>query len=132
MNIERGGAVYFTHHELRCPATGIAKLVPQFAIWLLELRLAYGRPMVVNSCCRSKAHNMEVGGHERSLHVFDKPHHPVGGTAAIDIAWPGSTFDKVDLLRHALELGWSVGVAPWGVHLDRRDLAGLAQNAFGY
>jgi hypothetical protein len=132
MNIERGGKIYFSHKELACRSTGVTKLDPQFAIALLDLRITYARPMKVNSCCRSKAHNVEIGGHERSLHVYNFPYHEVDGAAAIDIAWPNNQGDRLDLLRTAVEMGWSVGVAKWGLHLDRRDLAGLPPTAFGY
>jgi hypothetical protein len=132
MSIERGGKTYFTDEELACPLTGEVRLDPDFAIHLLELRLKYARPMSVNSCCRSIVYNKEIGGHERSLHVYDKPFHNVRGTAAIDIRWPSSTFDQVDLLRLALEMGWSAGVARSFLHLDRRDIAGLPQTPFGY
>lgn len=132
MNIERGGKVYFTHQELACRSTGVVKLDPQFVIYLLELRVAYARPMMVNSCCRSKAYNAEIGGHERSLHVYNFPHHDVDGTAAIDVSWSANPGDRVDFLRTALEMGWSVGVAMGFLHLDRRDIAGLPQQTFGY
>lgn len=122
---------YFTHKELACPVTGVVKLAPFFLSDLIKLREEYGKPMTVNSCCRSHDHNMQVGGHPRSLHVYDIPYHPTGGTCAIDIHMPDG-FDKGDLVQLALSKGWSVGVAKTYLHLDRRDYVGLAQTLYTY
>ena len=123
--------VLFNHDELKCPETGAVRLAEGFSTDLARLRVAFGRAMGVNSCCRSKAYNASIGGHARSLHVYDQPHHELIGAAAIDIAAP-DTFYMRELLVHALRLGWSVGVGKRFVHLDRRDLAGLLPGAFGY
>ena len=98
---------------------------------LVNLRLAYGKPMVVTSCCRSAAHNLKVGGHSRSLHVYDDPFYDLAGSAAIDIAVTNAAHTW-QLVRLAILDGWSVGVATWGVHLDRRDFAGKSPGVFGY
>ena len=101
------------------------------------LRQVFGRPMVVGSCCRSAAHNIAIDGHQRSLHVYDTPHHPTGGCCAIDIDC-GRDGDYVrDLVRCAINEGWSFGIGrarnrDTFVHLDRRDLVGLPAAAFGY
>jgi len=125
------GAVLFTRAELACRRRGGLRLAPGFAEALVALRLAFGRPMRVTSCCRSAAHNRAIGGHPRSLHVFDEPAHETGGTVAIDIAIPDGGYARA-LAGAALERGWSVGVARGFLHLDRRDLAGLAPALFGY
>jgi len=127
-----GTTTYFTHKELACPLTGVVRLAPGFSVALLDLRMAYDRPMAVNSCCRSLRHNHRISGHEKSLHVYDLPYHSTGGTAAIDISWPANPADRALLVKTALDQGWSVGVARWGVHLDRRDLVDLSQMVFGY
>jgi len=114
------GRVLFAHHELACPATGKVVLAPRFADWLIELRLMFASPMVVTSCCRSAAHNRAIGGHRRSLHVYDEPYHPTGGTAAIDIAISDGVYAWM-LAKTAMALGWSVGISARAfMHLDRR------------
>ena len=123
--------VLFTHGELKCKVTGKVRLAEGFGAELARLRVAFGRAMIVNSCCRSAEHNASVGGHARSLHVYDQPHHRLDGAAAIDIAAPDTLYMR-ELLVHALRLGWSVGVGKGFVHLDRRDIAGLMPGAFGY
>ena len=121
----------FSHEELACPKTGIVRLADGFARHLVELRVAYGRPMKVNSCCRSKAHNETVKGHSNSLHVYDDSAHGLNGAAAIDIAI-ADPVDRGALVILAWRMGWSIGHAKTFLHLDRRDLAGLPQGMFGY
>lgn len=126
-----GPGVLFSHEELACRATGVVKLAPGFAEALATLRMTFGRPMTVNSCCRSAAHNRAVRGHPRSLHVYDEPHWPTGGTCAIDIRATDPAY-RILLTSLAIDQGWSVGVASGFIHLDRRDFAGLPQNIFDY
>jgi zinc D-Ala-D-Ala carboxypeptidase len=125
------GRILFSHSELECKTTGIVKLAEGFADRLVMLRLAYGKPMPVTSCCRSAERNAKVGGHPKSLHVYDRNAHGLDGTAAIDIAVNPS--EAWSLAFVAMKEGWSVGVSSRGfVHLDRRDLAGLPRAMFGY
>mgnify|MGYP003146416546 CR=1 FL=1 len=125
------GVVYFTDQELRCPDTGEVRLDPRFADMLAKLRHRLNEPMDPTSACRSRYYNIEIGGHERSLHVWDHPTHDVEGTAAIDIAAPSLGY-ALRLVQTALGMGWSVGVGRGFIHLDRRDLAGLEPGLFGY
>ena len=126
------GTVLFRASELACRATGTGILAPGFAEHLRNLRLAWGRPMTVTSCCRSAAHNAAIKGNAHSLHVYDQPYHPVGGTAAIDIAVTDVSH-RWQIGKVAYALGWSIGVPKAGfIHLDRRDLAGLSPGLFGY
>ena len=125
------GRVLFSAEELASPDTGVVRLHPGFAEALRELRLAYGKAMIVNSCCRTAAHNDQVGGHPRSLHVYDSPHHAArgqAGTLAIDVRY-GNGGEGWQLVAAAQRLGWSIGVAKTFVHLDRRDLIGLGAPA---
>jgi len=137
LELWHGGARLFARHELACRATGEGKLAGGFGGLLIELRVAWDRPMKVLSCCRSKAHNDApismggVGGHLRSLHVYDQPPHGLDGCAAIDIA-VADTHAAGLLAFLAWRMGWSVGVPRGFLHLDRRDLAGLKQALFGY
>jgi len=126
------GQVLFSHEELMCPETQVVKLAPAFARDLMLLRLSFGRPMIVTSCCRSAAHNAAVGGHPRSLHVYDRPAHPTGGTCAIDVRQGDGPYNA-ELIARALEAGWSVGIkGRVFFHLDRRRYVGLARVLFGY
>lgn len=123
--LERNGKTYFTFAELACKASGKVQLAPGFGEKLIDLRIAYGRPMVVTSCCRSHAHNKNVNGNERSLHVYDKPFWPTGGTCAIDIAITDPS-RRADLAVLALNMGWWVGFNEKFLHLDRRVDHGIA------
>jgi len=119
---------HFKVSELACPHTGVIKTATNydangsvkdnFIFDLEALRVAYDTPMAVHSCCRSVDHNKAVGGHFRSLHMFDNQHHECD-TCAIDIARPNG-FTLAKLIRCALKLGWSIGVAPDFIHLDMR------------
>ena len=127
MAITHNGRIYFTDEELRCKKSGILILAPDFDKRLLSLRLAFDKPMVVNSCCRSYEHNQEVGGNPRSLHVADKPFWPTKGCCAIDISAKDPTY-RAELARIALHLGWWVGVNATFLHLDRRIDYGVAND----
>ncbi len=132
-NITRtdGPEILFTHEELQCPETKEVVLHPGFGEALAKLRQTFGRPMIVNSCCRSAAHNEGIGGHIRSLHVYDKPHHQALGTLALDVKRQDGLY-AYQLVRLATEIGWSVGVARTFIHLDRRTMVGMLPNVFGY
>lgn len=125
------GRVLFTFNELKCQGTSVVRLARGFARALIELRQDLGLPMRVNSCCRSRDHNRVVGGHPNSLHVYDHPHHPTGGTCAIDIHCPDNEY-AWKLARLAMERGWSVGRGKTFVHLDRRRDFGLTDGFFTY
>ena len=128
MNLSYNGITYFTEKELACKATGVVQLAPGFGDKLVNLRMVYGRPMIVNSCCRSAAHNANVGGNARSLHVYDTPFWPTGGTCAIDISMKDAT-GRAELVRIALERNWWVDISETFVHLDRRVDYGVADKA---
>lgn len=132
--IEWEGKVLFTDAELMCPATGVVKLAPAFSDKLLVLRLELDRPMIVNSCCRSDQYNRALkNSHPRSLHVWDFPHHPTNGTAAIDIHIPNEQY-RSELYQIAWVLEWSIGQSRNFMHLDRRVdyLEGYPQTEFSY
>ena len=131
MNLTRDGRILFSHDELKCPAAGEVRLDSTFAKALADLRVAFDRPMTPTSCCRSTVYNRQIRGHPRSLHVFDAPHHAVGGTCAIDIAATDGIYRR-ELVALAVDAGWSVGVATNFVHLDWRQAAGLAPVLYGY
>jgi len=109
---------HFKAIELACACCQKIRLAAGFANHLVVLRLTYGRPMLLTSCCRCSAHNQAVGGHPNSAHLCDKPTKHTEtvdhGTCGIDVANPSDRLIKV-----AMALGWSVGIAQTFVHLDR-------------
>ena len=128
------GCVLFSHSELACKASGQVILADGFADKLVMLRVAFGQPMIVNSCCRSMEYNdsMIPRGHPRSLHIYDKSYHGLSGCAAIDILLPSLVY-AYKLIEAAIrEGGWSFGQKKGMLHLDRRDFAGLPTVSFPY
>lgn len=123
---------YFTFNELACKESNQVVLAPGFADRLFILREQYGFPMVLTSACRSFLYNIQIGGHPRSLHIYDKPFHPTAGTCAIDVH--KDTQVKNDKLKDiAFALGWSIGESHTFLHLDRRsDYTNLPQAVFDY
>lgn len=111
--------IYFSDDELRCKESGIMLLADGFAQKLDELRENYGRPMYVNSGCRSYAHNIQVGGHPNSSHIYDHPSREFKGTYGVDIRCTDAR-DRADMIKVGLLLGWCVGVNKTFLHFDRR------------
>lgn len=129
--LERGYPA-FTRAELDCACCGLAKFHPGFLEHLHGLRLAFGKPMVLTSACRCKAHNAKVGGNAKSLHIGDVPQHPGQlGTLAIDVKVTDGLY-RGQLFALAWRLGWSLGWGDGFLHLDRREWVGLAQTSFDY
>lgn len=102
--------MYFTNEELSCRCGCGFKVTPDFEKRLIELRKAYGKPMVVTSAARCKAHNTKVGGAPASQHV---------NGLAVDIkATPAEAYEIAKL---ALQHGFTgIGVHPKFIHLDLR------------
>lgn len=125
----------FTVDELRCKGSGLLALAPGFGQALQGLRDAAGFAMTLNSVCRSYAHNIDVKGHLRSLHVCDFPYWPTGGTCAVDVRLIEGEHDVLrgKLVELAWDRGWSIGFHPRFLHLDlRTEYASLPQKEFTY
>lgn len=108
---------YFTAQELACRQSGQLLVAPDFLDRLEKLRIAFARPLIVNSGYRTPEHNARVSTTGR-----DGPH-TTG--RAVDIAIDGA--DAFVLVKLALGFGFTgLGVAQKGasrfIHLD--DLAG--------
>lgn len=101
---------HFTDIELKCRCCGELKLEHGFRDKLEQLRIVYGKPMVVNCAYRCVVHNKEVGGSKNSYHLKGM---------AIDVHCPDGR-DRHKLVGLAIGLGWSVGVYKTFLHLDRR------------
>ncbi len=133
----RKSALYFTDAEMRCRGHKCCgnKLIldPLFDKKLLELRITFGLPMRVNSCCRCKEHNERVGGKPKSFHISDRPAWDgVEGTAAIDVGYYDLDY-RNRLARTAWKLGWRIGFNKHFLHLDSGFHHGVVrQSVFKY
>lgn len=125
----------FTAGELKCQGSGTMRFHPDFLEELARLRFRWDKPMTINSCCRSPAHNEAIGGHPRSLHLTQNEARGGVGTLAVDISIRGMDGTDRGKLHHlARELGWSVGlnVDKQFLHIDRRVDIGLERRDFFY
>jgi len=134
----------FYASELASKDTGAIRVSFSFIDALQLLRTRLGFPMVITSGCRTKAHNTEVGGHPRSLHICDEPRthswntipenesleRTVPGTLAVDVR--ASRKYRGILFTAAWKDGWSVGWGDGFLHLDKRIWIGLYQTTFDY
>lgn len=124
---------YFTEKELADKETGICKLAKGYGERIDQLRAAWGGPLVVNSCCRSAKRNKAIGGHPKSLHVYDEPFHPTGGSCATDFRRFPTEEENEKFVKLALHLGFSVALEAGCIHVDDRTrVLGLPQKRFTY
>lgn len=134
------GLQYFSRKELQCHQSGGFQLQPEnkpvdypgFGARIDELREKWGKPLIVNSCCRSAAYNATLDeSSPHSLHVWDTPfyaHLGQVGTCAIDIAETSQEFRDL-----AWSLGFSLGMGKTFTHCDDRyKVIGLPQTKFYY
>ena len=136
--MKRISSRYFSDNELACKSSGIVNINPHFDIKLHDYRQLVDEPMYPNSCCRSLAHNQIIGGHERSLHVWDYSYHRTGGSCAID--WNILNKDgharavyAEKLTTIARQQGWSIGFGKTFIHTDcRTDVLGMPQAEWFY
>lgn len=129
----RNSLPFFEREELACKGTGVVKLSKEFASMLPALRCLWGKPLVLNSVCRSPEHNKAVGGHPNSMHLTENHKYELGGTSAADVRWyDWSVEDKLKFARLAFSLGFSVGLHNSFCHVDWREAAGLTQACFLY
>jgi uncharacterized protein YcbK (DUF882 family) len=102
---------YFDESEFKMGETVVFdKMDPTFLSKLDELRGLCGFPFILNSTYRSPEYNASVGGAPNSKHME--------GIAA-DIQCVGSVA-RARLVKHALNLGLTVGVYKNFVHVDNR------------
>lgn len=128
-----GNTTYFSDRELADRSNGAIVLDPRFESHLRTLRHMYGKAMVLNSVCRTPAHNKAIGGHPRSLHLTANPIHPTEGCMAMDVNTVRMTATAIkNLTSLAWELGWSLGFSSGFVHMDRRIDIGLKQIRWNY
>ena len=112
----------FTKSDLASPddPTSGSYASDRFLMMLNELQdLMYKRmgiDLIINSACRTPAHNSKVGGASRSKHLTTTP----GGCMAVDIHCKDDKFrDK--LINAAMQVGFKgFGLANTFIHLDAR------------
>lgn len=112
---------YFGRHEFIMHSQNV---YDKMSVWFLKkfdnLRHEFGLPMVLTSSYRSPSYNIAVKGKPRSMHLKGR---------AVDIDSTRYTgAENAKLVKLALEMGFSVGVAGNIIHLDDRE----NQVLFGY
>jgi uncharacterized protein YcbK (DUF882 family) len=75
------------------------------------LRELVSEPLHITSSYRSEEYNNSVGGSSRSMHLKGR---------AVDLSCNNGTL-RAKIVKHALELDLSVGVAKTFIHIDNRD-----------
>lgn len=124
---------YFTAGEMACQGTGVIKIDPMLQIHLPYLREAWGKPLIINSGCRTPEHNAKVGGHKNSFHLTENPKYQTKGCAAVDISWRGWDQEvRESFVTMAQNYGWNVGIASTFVHIDRGQDYGKPELIFDY
>lgn len=114
---------YFTPEELKCPTTGQLVLAPGFGEALDAFREKFGQSMTVTSGCRTSEHNEWLKG--RGYPASKNSFHLIGNTkygtdtCAVDIARKDGVY-AAQLIKLALNEGWTCGVAKSFIHIDLR------------
>ena len=105
----------FTEEEFRCKHTGTCRMRPDFLDILQDIRIAFGKPLVISSGYRAPSHPVELAKPKPGEHSY--------GVAA-DITISGT--DALDLIVIAYGYGIRrIGVAQKGraefIHLGYGD-----------
>lgn len=128
---------FFKAAELKCPTSGDVVLAPGFLDKLIEFRKRLNKPMIINSACRSNAHNewLLSRGYKasrNSFHLINNRKYQTGGSCAVDVKATSPEFRR-ELILMAQSLDWSVGIAETFIHIDRRvDYTRLSRATFFY
>jgi uncharacterized protein YcbK (DUF882 family) len=101
---------YFKIEDFACKETGENEISVDFIHALDQLRAACNFPFIVTSGYRSKEHSVEKRKAKAGTHA--------SGIAA-DIRVSGGA-QRLAIVKHALAMGMSVGVAKTFVHVDIR------------
>lgn len=103
---------YFSEDEFMMGAKNVYnKMDETFLLLLDELRDRFGHPMHINSSFRTPEWNFTVGGAKNSQHLKGN---------AVDVKCTDAKLRAL-LVKEALGLGLSVGVAKTFIHLDNRE-----------
>lgn len=112
----------FSEEEIACRCCGICKVDMRLVNALQVLRDKLYCPIKINSSCRCEKHNEEVGGEEKSKHLFNMEYQPL--TLAADITT--SKFDLATLYGAILTIddfkNGGIGIYPYEnfIHVDVR------------
>jgi len=102
---------HFSEDEFKCSCCGAVPMDKKFMEKLEQLRLAYGKSMIITSGYRCSVHNVKIGGSKSSKHME-------GIAADIKIS---SGSEAYQLIKLAIGLGFTgIGVAKTFLHLDTR------------
>lgn len=101
---------YFKMEDFNCQETGDNEMDIEFIKGLDNLRGACGFPFVITSGFRSKEHSIEKAKKTPGTHAKG---------IASDIRVTGGS-QRSKIVKHALAMGMSVGVAKSFVHVDIR------------
>ncbi|WP_375172907.1 D-Ala-D-Ala carboxypeptidase family metallohydrolase [Pseudooceanicola sp.] len=116
------GLAFFRPSETQCKCGCGHDIDPRLLDRLNRLRYRCNFPLILHSGARCIKHNAAVGGAKASTHL--------AGLAA-DIRWPVAPWDRVKLLREAVELGFSgFGFYTTFLHLDIRHIQGRSDSAW--
>jgi uncharacterized protein YcbK (DUF882 family) len=104
---------YFKEEEFKMGTEVVFdKMNPTIITYLDTLRQYVNRSFTITSSYRDKEYNESVGGSSRSQHLNGN---------AVDISVNGwSGVDRAELVKIALNLGLSVGIAKTFIHVDCR------------
>lgn len=115
----------FKYSELSCKCgCGSVTTAPGFLQAFQGIRDAYGKPFTPNSVVRCAAHNAQVGGHARSLHLDFNPVHKYKGTelpiscCAVDLPFPEGHPDRKVMEDILWDRGWRIGFHKRFLHAD--------------
>lgn len=105
-------APYFKPTEFTCDGKpALENMNPAFLEKLVRLRDRCGFAFVLNSTYRSPSKNKRVGGAQNSMHVQGR---------AVDIMCISGAA-RWEIVRHATEMGLSVGIMERAIHVDDRE-----------
>jgi len=107
-------------------------LADGFGDFLDNVRSVWGKPLIVNSCCRSMAHNQAEGGAKNSYHLLDHPGRKFG-CCAVDFAIGAVDRRAFVAMILAKFPETSIGIAKTFIHLDlRHEYDGSPATLFTY
>ena len=105
---------YFTKKELACPCCGLFN-INEFSLKKIDLlRELLGTPLFINSACRCRKHNVDIGGKEFSSHLCSSSQE----SFAFDVACKDA-HERFLIIRAAIRVGFHrIGVYEDFIHLD--------------
>lgn len=103
---------YFTEDEFVMGNKNVyLKMNDIFLLEIDELRHQLKLPIKINSSYRTKEYNAQIGGSKNSMHLQGR---------AVDVHCIDGIY-RQKIVKEALMLGFTVGVAKTFIHLDNRE-----------